>query len=235
MAASQSSASLGTRHSTNDAAAASGGDASHQRKNKSRFRSSATPTSATNRSHYDAPESGRSRSRSTTPTNATPSNASSRSATPTNASAGTSQDATCQASFQEPSSPPKTTCAIQGCIMGADMLPGHKCHDKCGRLLHNLCAQERDLCDDNNELDVCCSEECKRSEKQMKHKLGNCSASALETFTKVPIPQEADDTDFFALPCDEASRVVVPVLLHQARVPRTRLSRRRSFQVASSK
>ena len=126
---------------------------------RSRSRST-TPTNAT-----PSNESGRSRSRSATPTNFTPSNASSRSATPTNASAGTSQDATCQALFQEPSSPPKTTCAIQGCIMGADMLPGHKCHNKCGRLLHNLCAQEHDLCDDNNELHMYCSKECKRSKK----------------------------------------------------------------------
>mgnify|MGYP000040307265 CR=1 FL=1 len=62
--------------------------------------------------------------------------------------------------------PQTTTCAIQGCTFGGSpMQADHKCHNKCGRVFHNLCAQMKDLCDDDNELDMCCSMECKRSKK----------------------------------------------------------------------
>jgi hypothetical protein len=60
-------------------------------------------------------------------------------------------------------SPP--TCAIQGCAFGTGLIADHKCHNKCGRVFHNLCAQANDLCDDYNELDMYCSMECKRSNK----------------------------------------------------------------------
>jgi hypothetical protein len=43
--------------------------------------------------------------------------------------------------------PQTTTCAIQGCIFGGSptMQADHKCHNKCGRVFHNLCAQMKDL------------------------------------------------------------------------------------------
>ena len=64
--------------------------------------------------------------------------------------------------------PQATTCAIEGCAFGGTpMQADHKCHNKCGRVFHNLCAQDNDLCDEDNELDVCRSMECKRSEKQI--------------------------------------------------------------------
>ena len=58
--------------------------------------------------------------------------------------------------------PPTTTCAIKGCTCGTVMKADHKCYNKCGRVFHNLCAQMNDLCDNDNELDTCCSVECKR-------------------------------------------------------------------------
>jgi hypothetical protein len=62
--------------------------------------------------------------------------------------------------------PQTTTCAIQGCTLGGTpMLADHKCYNKCGQVFHNLCAQMNDLCDEDNELDVCCSLECNRSKK----------------------------------------------------------------------
>jgi murein DD-endopeptidase MepM/ murein hydrolase activator NlpD len=58
-----------------------------------------------------------------------------------------------------------TSCAIKGCTFGTVIQASHKCYNKCGRLFHNLCAQVNDLCDDDNELDMYCSIECKRSKK----------------------------------------------------------------------
>jgi hypothetical protein len=61
--------------------------------------------------------------------------------------------------------PPSTTCAIKGCNFGTRLQADHKCYNKCGRVFHNLCAQMNDLCDNDNELDMYCSMECKRSKK----------------------------------------------------------------------
>ena len=61
--------------------------------------------------------------------------------------------------------PPTTNCAIEGCTFGTALKADHKCYNKCGRVFHNLCAQGKDLCDDDNELDMYCSMECKRSKR----------------------------------------------------------------------
>jgi hypothetical protein len=62
--------------------------------------------------------------------------------------------------------PPLTTmCAIKGCNFGTRLQADHKCYNKCGRVFHNLCAQANNLCDNDNELDMYCSMECKRSKK----------------------------------------------------------------------
>jgi hypothetical protein len=63
--------------------------------------------------------------------------------------------------------PPMATCAIEGCTVGTVLHADHKCHDKCGQVFHNTCARGNGLCDNDNdnELDVCCSVECKRSKK----------------------------------------------------------------------
>jgi hypothetical protein len=58
-----------------------------------------------------------------------------------------------------------TTCAIKGCTFGTALKADHKCYNKCGRVVHNLCAQANNLCDEDNELDMYCSIECKRSKK----------------------------------------------------------------------
>jgi hypothetical protein len=61
--------------------------------------------------------------------------------------------------------PITTTCAIKGCTFENELQASHKCYNKCGRVFHNLCAQMNDLCDNDNELDMYCSMECKRSKK----------------------------------------------------------------------
>jgi hypothetical protein len=58
--------------------------------------------------------------------------------------------------------PPTTTCAIQGCTFGTVIQADHKCYNKCGRVLHNMCAQNNDMCDDDNELHMYRSMECKK-------------------------------------------------------------------------
>jgi len=51
--------------------------------------------------------------------------------------------------------PPTTTCAVEGCTLGdTTIVADHKCYNKCGRVFHNLCAQMKHLCDDENELDM---------------------------------------------------------------------------------
>jgi hypothetical protein len=60
-------------------------------------------------------------------------------------------------------SPP--TCAIQGCTVGTNLKADHKCHNKCGRFFHNLCAQANDLCEEGNELNMYCCMECKTCNK----------------------------------------------------------------------
>jgi hypothetical protein len=61
--------------------------------------------------------------------------------------------------------PITTTCAIKGCTFGTVLHANHKCYNKCGRVFHNLCAQMNDLCDNDNELDMYCSMEYKRSKE----------------------------------------------------------------------
>jgi hypothetical protein len=59
-----------------------------------------------------------------------------------------------------------TTCAIKGCTLGTVLHANHKCYNKFGRVFHNLCAQMmNDLCDNDNELDMYCSMECKRGKE----------------------------------------------------------------------
>jgi hypothetical protein len=57
--------------------------------------------------------------------------------------------------------PPTTTCAIEGCTVGAVQHADHKCYNQCGRVFHNMCAQMNDLCDNDNELNMYCSMDCK--------------------------------------------------------------------------
>jgi hypothetical protein len=70
---------------------------------------------------------------------------------------------------QPPPPPPMATCAIEGCTVGTVLHADHKCRDKRGRVFHNMCARGNGLCDNDNdnELDVRCSVECKRSKKQI--------------------------------------------------------------------
>jgi len=53
-------------------------------------------------------------------------------------------------------------CPIPGCKWPQNV-PDHRCYRRtCGNLVHNLCAQTNDLCDDDNELNMYCSVNCKR-------------------------------------------------------------------------
>jgi hypothetical protein len=40
---------------------------------------------------------------------------------------------------------------IQGCTFGTSLKADHKCHNKCGRAVHNLYAQANDLRDEDND------------------------------------------------------------------------------------
>ena len=55
-------------------------------------------------------------------------------------------------------------CAVAGCTW--DVLVGdHPCYNKCGRYVHNLCAQTNNLCSEDNPLNMYCSLECKQNKE----------------------------------------------------------------------
>jgi hypothetical protein len=67
--------------------------------------------------------------------------------------------------------PPMTTCAIKGCTFGTVVHSDHKCCNQCGRVFYNMFAQMNNLCDDDHELNMCCSMECKRRCKRSKKRI----------------------------------------------------------------